>query len=718
MAAIVEQKLVLGRLERPDVIGGEGVDLIAASLLHEPKTLDQLLDEVGAELGGEAVQGVLGELVEDGIVLAYEPEWPAEQVALLGMLQLPLAEVMGWLDTHPICLHMCENNIGWAKGALKAAGFNFVAAADQAHLEIVFANDLADERIAVVNTRHLSANSPWLLVSTTRWYQDWMYFQPGEGPCWECLEDRIRYNQPERRLGIEASNWTPGTSQAEKDWLKHQGWQLAVQILQHALLPERQFVPGLLYRMSRPAYADTTHTLRALPACPACGKLGHRGEPDNKIVLQPRQKLGGLHSGSRTRSAGEAIGHHRHLVDPVLGLIREMKPLEADGYEELHVIAAYHSFSNRGLDLAGIYNNRGFHSTGKGSTYQQAEASALFESLERLSGQFRAGLPVTRAAYRDVEAQAWHPDMLQGFSETQIVNREASNARNREYPMLFTVKPFDETVDIRWVGAWNRTRKQRDLVPLSYAFYNVLSPAGEMIVSHSNGCASGSCYEEALLQGLYEILERDAVSLWWYNQCQRPSVAVESFGNDYINQLFATYRAHGRSCWVLDLTTPLGIPVYVALSRKKQGHPRWLMGLGCHHEPVVAAMRSLTEMNQLWIPSEKGQMDAPWINVSDDAAFLQPHGLVLPGQPAHQSTDIADDIRHIEQVLEEAGFELITVDQTDPNIGLPVVRAIVPSMYHFWRRLGGRRMLEAVVEYGWRDAPLKEHELNPGDLIV
>ena len=123
-------------------------------------------------------------------------------------------------------------------------------------------------------------------------------------------------------------------------------------------------------------------------------------------------------------------------------------------------------------------------------------------------------------------------------------------------------------------------------------------------------------------------------------------------------------------------------------------------------------------MNQLWIPSEKGQMDAPWINVSDDAAFLQPHGRVLPGQPAQQSTDIADDIRHIEQVLEEAGFELITVDQTDPNIGLPVVRAIVPSMYHFWRRLGGRRMLEAVVEYGWRDTPLKEHELNPGDLIV
>jgi ribosomal protein S12 methylthiotransferase accessory factor len=63
--------------------------------------------------------------------------------------------------------------------------------------------------------------------------------------------------------------------------------------------------------------------------------------------------------------------------------------------------------------------------------------------------------------------------------------------------------------------------------------------------------------------------------------------------------------------------------------------------------------------------------------------------------------------------LERRGLELIVLDQTRPDIGLPVVKAVVPGLRHFWPRLGPGRLYDVPVELGWLTAPLDEDELNP-----
>ena len=58
-------------------------------------------------------------------------------------------------------------------------------------------------------------------------------------------------------------------------------------------------------------------------------------------------------------------------------------------------------------------------------------------------------------------------------------------------------------------------------------------------------------------------------------------------------------------------------------------------------------------------------------------------------------------------------MEMLVLDQTRPDIGLNVVKVVVPGLRHFWKRLGAGRLYDVPVQMGWLDKPLTEEELNP-----
>ena len=77
------------------------------------------------------------------------------------------------------------------------------------------------------------------------------------------------------------------------------------------------------------------------------------------------------------------------------------------------------------------------------------------------------------------------------------------------------------------------------------------------------------------------------------------------------------------------------------------------------------------------------------------------------------TADTRDDIEHCQALVEARGMELCVLDQTRPDIGMPVVRVVVPGMRHFWERFAPGRLYEVPVSMGWRDRALAEGELNP-----
>ena len=52
------------------------------------------------------------------------------------------------------------------------------------------------------------------------------------------------------------------------------------------------------------------------------------------------------------------------------------------------------------------------------------------------------------------------------------------------------------------------------------------------------------------------------------------------------------------------------------------------------------------------------------------------------------------------------GLDFLVLDQTRPDIDVPVVRVIVPGMRHFYRRFGPGRLYDVPVKLGWLDRPI------------
>ena len=105
-------------------------------------------------------------------------------------------------------------------------------------------------------------------------------------------------------------------------------------------------------------------------------------------------------------------------------------------------------------------------------------------------------------------------------------------------------------------------------LPTSFCYFGYRSQDPLFARADSNGCAAGSVPEEAVLQGLLELVERDAVALWWYNRLRRPAVDLESTGDPYVSSLVRHYGALRRDLWALDVTSDFGVPTFAAISRR------------------------------------------------------------------------------------------------------------------------------------------------------
>jgi ribosomal protein S12 methylthiotransferase accessory factor len=238
--------------------------------------------------------------------------------------------------------------------------------------------------------------------------------------------------------------------------------------------------------------------------------------------------------------------------------------------------------------------------------------------------------------------------------------------------------------------------------------------------------------EEAVLQGLLELIERDAVALWWYNRLRRPAADLSSFDDPWIPKLIRHYGELQRELWALDITSDIGVPAFAAVSRRvDQQEEDIIYGFGAHLDPCVALTRALTEINQALeaVPAVNG----PEANRTYRASFEAVHfwrtvrtanaGWLAPDPdtPARRladlrplaSDDLHQDVLACGDLLARHGIEVFVLDQTRPDVGFPVVRVVAPGLRHFRPRFAPGRLYDVPVREGWLARPLNEDELNP-----
>jgi ribosomal protein S12 methylthiotransferase accessory factor len=121
--------------------------------------------------------------------------------------------------------------------------------------------------------------------------------------------------------------------------------------------------------------------------------------------------------------------------------------------------------------------------------------------------------------------------------------------------------PLDADREIDWTQVWSLTNNEPKWVPTSYCYFGHPDAMHmPFCYSDANGNAAGNTLEEAILQGLLELVESDSIALWWYNRIPMPEVDLDSIEDPYTDQLLAFYRDMDRDLRLLDVTSDLGIP--------------------------------------------------------------------------------------------------------------------------------------------------------------
>jgi len=734
---------------RVEVLPGEGVVVLSeterfvfpeplcaavASRLDGTRTVDAIVAALDEVAPAHAVRAVVADLERRGLVTeagragvsAHAPFWAscgvdpalAEQRLAADAVAV---EVAGDVDPRPL------------RDALRAVG---VTVQPDAARRLVLTDDYLRSEIRNLNRVALDEQRHWFLarpVGAVVWIGP--LFRPGLGACWQCLATRLCANRDvesflAQRNGGATPLAPPLTSSPA-------GEEIAARIT--ALT-----VAAWLARGSAPDFEDNVvtvdlrswrsevHRVVARPQCPACGDPPEpAGESARPIVLASRRKTFTVDGGHRTRTPEATVERYQHHVSPITGAVAALERSGPQREGVLHAYFAGPNFSRPPQTLAMLREGLRVRTGGKGASDAQARASALCEALERSSGVFQGDEPRRQARFRDLADRAIHPNACMGFSERQYGERETWNARGDMTQVV--PLPFDEDARISWTPVWSLSRAETRYLPTAFCFYDYpVFPEGAFCIACSNGNAAGNTFEEAILSGFLELVERDSVALWWYSRARRPGVAIDGFDEPYVARVRAYLHERGRDLEVLDLTSDLAIPVFAAVSRRRDVLPeRIVLGFGAHLDARIALMRAVTELNQMLmrlLAAETGGGRAllggePSARAWLDNATLGSHPYLVPDPAVAArrasdfgrccSDDLRDDIGHCQRLIEARGMEMLVLDQTRPDIGLPVAKVVVPGLRHFWPRFAPGRLYEIPVEIGWIPRRLSESELNP-----
>ena len=614
---------------------------------------------------------------------------------------------------------------------------------DDPTLTVIMCDDYLEERLADVNRRRLEAGAPWMPVRP-RGVEP--LFGPvfrgdREGPCWTCLTSRLRNHQEVHGFlrHVAGEDGAFKAFAAEPAVLEALYGLIAGEIVKWLVLDAAAPIHEQVIAMNVGTFVSSHHRVMRRPQCPACGDEAlHRPDrPPVALHLQSSPKTHWSSGGARTVAPEATLAKYRHLVSPISGVVAWLKRTTDEADSWLHVHWAGSNLGVRSRSLSSLRRGLRSKSAGKGSTRAQSEASALCEALERYSGAWHGDEIRVRRRLVDFaeDDEAIHPNEAQLFSDNQLDNAERINAKGHPYNI---VPPrLDPGAAIDWTPVWSLTQRRHRYLPTSMLYGMSTEQRGPAdLIADSNGCAAGNTLEEAILQGFFELVERDAFAIWWYNGLRAPGVDLASFDDEFLAAAEGYYSRCEREMWMLDVTSDMGIPAFVALSRRPDAETEDIIyGAGAHADARIAAQRTICELNQCltWLPRSGGgdgrpMIDDPLVLRWWKTARLADCAWLAPAQdaplrrasqyPVIQSTDTRDDVEQCRASVEAKGMEFLVLDQTRPDIGMPVVRVIVPGMRHFWERFAPGRLYDVPVRMGYRRRPVAEADLNPAPVIA
>ncbi|MGD8344337.1 MAG: YcaO-like family protein, partial [Desulfobacterales bacterium] len=324
-------------------------------------------------------------------------------------------------------------------------------------------------------------------------------------------------------------------------------------------------------------------------------------------------------------------------------------------------------FSLCGKDARQIIGTR--KQMGKGGTPSQSEASAVMELAERFSFFSFVKNPQNFFVEKFCNIQ----DRVLPFEMI------AKSVHDRSDDLPVTRKIF-ENLPLKWTWAYNITRKEQTLVPFDWFF----------AINEFNGPSAGNCVEEAISQGICEIIERHTSSVISHNRLKVPAIRIDSAADSLVVEMVAKYRKAGVKLFVSDFSLDTGIPSVGVLAYDPATFPELseiVWTAGTTPDPQKAFSRALTEVAQL-----AGDFDTaanyvasglPKFTDLKEAAYIMNPGkeIDIGELPDLSHENIKVEVQNCLGALKQIGMEVFLIDTMHADLQIPAFYTLIPGAH-------------------------------------
>lgn len=526
---------------------------------------------------------------------------------------------------------------------------------------------------------------------------------PADVPCPICVQRRwqaIRMREERHSLEHDASVTVGGPLPHLTAFAAETLWQLVQRARRQP--PVRPGI-GRLFQLRMDTLDVTPVDVMIDSECPSCATPHPDTAEEATITLTARPKP--TPTTYRLRRAADLDLPVAALSNPVAGALGG-SALRAYNATATAPVTGYFRVRSR-------YDLHEMWWSGHANSYGTSETYALLEGLERYAGQFpRAKRTVVHDAYANLAPHALDPAGL-GYHP----------AFYHGHGLYYA--PYSPTEPMHWVWGYSLRDRVPRLVPEQLVYYlDRRTEQRKFVQECSNGCASGSCPEEALLHGMLELIERDAFLLAWYGSARLAEIDPATCRDETVHFMLDRVNLLGYDVHLYDTRADLPIPVVTAVAvRRDGGLGQLCFAAGASLDPDDAVRAALCETAS-YVPGfdERVAASEPELRAMVEdytrVTELSHHALLYglpemakhadflfdgpPPQPMSElyadwlrirpaTTDLRADVEYLTGLIAGLGGDVLAVDQTCPEqsiAGVHTMAVVAPAL--------------VPIDFGWQ----------------
>ncbi|TDL75743.1 TOMM precursor leader peptide-binding protein [Rhodococcus qingshengii] len=556
--------------------------------------------------------------------------------------------------------------------------------------------------------------------------------RPGTPGCSQCTDMRRLMTGHDRKemweilKRLEVTGGMQQEAWATRTGLLHLA-HLVVAEVQRIIQGDQAQSEGKVCFLNLKTLKSTRHRFLPVPLCRVCSSLPDDTPEMARISLQQSPKVTSDSYRSRSLDDLNEVLANDYL-DQRTGLLNDK------------MVNLVHTFADVSVNLPLFEGDE--RTAGRSNSFAVSELTAILEGLERYCGlEPRGKRTVVHDSYNHLKNQALNPIEV-GVHEKEQYERPG-----------FPFTEFDPDRPIDWVWGYSFLQERPILVPELLAYYSLGCGSRGFVYETSNGCALGGSLEEAILYGIFEVVERDSFLMTWYAQMSLPRLDPASIEDQELQLMIERMRAVAEyDLYLYNSTMEHGIPSILAIAKnRKEKGMNLICAAGSHLDPVRAVKTAVHELAGMMLSLDE-KLEAnqeEYVRMLHDSTLVQQmddHGM-LYGLPQAEERlqfllddlrplrsfneefkwksthlDLTDDLQDIVRVFRRLNLDVIVVDQTTPETaqnGLYCVKVLIPGMlpmtfgHHLTRVSGLDRVFRVPMELGYSQEPLTTEQLNP-----